>query len=1447
MKKKLASTRVLATTGTCCGRRILSILLCLVLTLTLLPTAAFAEGEATTQAGKAVLGGFRAGGTAGSAYITNNSANSLKILAHKTNASYGEYTPDKRFGDVAILGSYNPKNAMASSNPGYAYDEDDETAIVVVETGRRMTRTDKFQSGMTYRFTFCETGHTLFGAPFADYLGELTKDNFTFRTAPGEGSPTIEKVEAVPQKHGSETQGFYYNVEIKIPGSKERHSVNVSAPVTTSKNTATEGTEVTVTAPKLNEGKVFVDWAITANGKRYTNTSDFKRYCGLTNFSSDKGGSDNVTCMFKMGDRDITVEALYSAEGIIEFNTVKLNILPPFSGGRAEVAVQPVFGNEGEAYSVGYAFLGKDDKNKTEPGFYTGIKSGEKFDKSQYRYLLTVWLYVNVDHYKFTDNANAVKFVINGTEYPGEKGKVLAREDDRCPVSYEHLIGVNSVSGKYETLKVYIPVGTPNNLQPYYNDGITAIPALDFAEPLTATLTVDGKTAADNQFTVEQGSHTAALNVTVPKSVCARIDDGTVSLVPAILGLYQDSLAGENLWESNPDRVSPHSDGSCTYTYSTSFSNAEAGHTYFPIGAVNLVSTGQEVQYLTSAAASGSVKVTPAKVISGSIVYTESCRFDRKLTTGVTVKVGGAVISEEHYTYQWQRKDVSGSEADWDDIAGATEKQYTPVAADVGKEIRLVINGTNGYTGMIVGDAKTVEKAVWTDYPAVPGVEWTDGKVNVLGTTENQEYIVAYKAEGPTAGTWTQGNGRTLTLDATAGTTVYVYTRMCADETHLAGEKYSYNYLYTGITTSLNAITLDQKTVNLAQNGVQAVTVNPIPETASDWETRTINWYVNGETNVANMVKLYKDSSCTTELEKEGNIYKAISNKTVYIKGLQQTTHAIVGARVTLGYNDVRVATCTVNVADESGIFYPDNVNFNHNIDPVAAPSNAITMDYTVEPAEAKLSASGWKLKRIKAGGTTEEVAMADGELTVNDEKHTVTINIPANREEGSYRYEPSTSGTSTPYILVKVSKSAIPLDGLTMQSKLTMDKDSNFTLTAVKNPVNAAGTITYTSSKTDVATVDATGKITAVNTGTTIITAACSGKTAVCEVTVIDPTHTHKVSSWSKFSETQHIGSCTTCGAVQYANHSWSLSDTSSDTAYDYRYCICTDCGAAKTEATAKSSSGGSSSGDSGSGSVSSSYVITVKDAKNGDVTADRKSASAGTTVTITVKPDSGYVLDDLTVTDAKDKAIKLTDKGSGKYTFTMPSSKVTVEASFSKAKDGNPFVDVKPGAYYEDAVIWAVGKGITGGTSATTFDPNATCNRAQAVTFLWRAAGSPAPKSTTMPFTDVPAGSYYYDAVLWAVENDVTNGTSATTFGPNESCNRAQIVTFLWRARKSPAAAAANPFTDVAADAYYTNAVLWAVKEGVTAGTTATTFSPAADCTRAQIVTFIYRALAD
>ena len=268
-------------------------------------------------------------------------------------------------------------------------------------------------------------------------------------------------------------------------------------------------------------------------------------------------------------------------------------------------------------------------------------------------------------------------------------------------------------------------------------------------------------------------------------------------------------------------------------------------------------------------------------------------------------------------------------------------------------------------------------------------------------------------------------------------------------------------------------------------------------------------------------------------------------------------------------------------------------------------------------------------------------------------------------------------------------------------------------------------------------------------------------------------------------------------------------------------------------------------STGGGGGGGVTT-YPITVKSAKNGDVTASHKSASKGTTVILTVDPDKGYVLDTLTVLDGKDKEIKLTEKN-GKYTFTMPASKVTVEATFkASAPTGkNPFIDVPAGSYYEDAVVWAVEKGITSGTSAVTFDPNGNCTRAQAVTFLWRAAGSPAPKTKVMPFADVKAGSYYYDAVLWAMEQGITKGTSDTAFSPNASCTRAQIVTFLWRANGSPAVSGNSAFTDVAADAYYAAAVTWAEKNGVTGGIGGGLFGSNNNCTRAQIVTFLYRAM--
>ena len=256
---------------------------------------------------------------------------------------------------------------------------------------------------------------------------------------------------------------------------------------------------------------------------------------------------------------------------------------------------------------------------------------------------------------------------------------------------------------------------------------------------------------------------------------------------------------------------------------------------------------------------------------------------------------------------------------------------------------------------------------------------------------------------------------------------------------------------------------------------------------------------------------------------------------------------------------------------------------------------------------------------------------------------------------------------------------------------------------------------------------------------------------------------------------------------------------------------------------------------GSGGSGGYAPGYyIIRATAGAGGSITPSGDvSVRAGANQTFTITPNRGYAVSDVKIDGRSIGAVR-------SYTFENISASHTIEVQF---RVRSSFVDVPSGSYYEDAVDWAVANGITTGTDAAHFSPDGICTRAQAVTFLWRAAGRPAPESRTMPFTDVPADSYYYDAVLWAVENGITKGTSSTTFSPDDTCTRAQIVTFLWRSEQSPAAGSSNPFTDVSADVYYADAVLWAVKEAITTGTTRTTFSPDAECTRAQIVTFLWR----
>lgn len=271
-----------------------------------------------------------------------------------------------------------------------------------------------------------------------------------------------------------------------------------------------------------------------------------------------------------------------------------------------------------------------------------------------------------------------------------------------------------------------------------------------------------------------------------------------------------------------------------------------------------------------------------------------------------------------------------------------------------------------------------------------------------------------------------------------------------------------------------------------------------------------------------------------------------------------------------------------------------------------------------------------------------------------------------------------------------------------------------------------------------------------------------------------------------------------------------------------------------------ARPSSGGSSGGQS-SGSTPT-YPVSSSSVKNGSVSVSTRSASRGNTVTITVKPEDGYKLASLTVRDGNGNSISVTKKADDIYTFVMPHSKVSVEPVFAPIKAQPEFKDIANNSYYYDAVQWAVEKGITEGTSIETFSPHASCTRAQTVTFLWRVAGSPEPTGTVNPFSDLSPYAYYYKAVLWAVENRITQGTSADTFSPNMTVTRGQTVTLLHRAAGSPLAGS-SAFDDVAANAYYAKAVAWAAENGITSGTGSNKFSPGADCTRGQIVTLLFR----
>ena len=977
--------------------------------------------------------------------------------------------------------------------------------------------------------------------------------------------------------------------------------------------------------------------------------------------------------------------------------------------------------------------------------------------------------------------------------------------------------------------------------------------------------------------------------------------------------------------------------------------------------------------------------------LTGQVYYTSGIVYGSRISTGTGDLPHG--FDSSKLLYQWQRSVNSGST--WTDIAGETKGSYTPEAADMGDTVRIrVVVTAEGYLGEIVGAAVKVSKAANNEYPDVVRLEAVrDEAGKYIGFKINNydpKYEYVYNTTDTPNWSANQINSATVT-DLTKDTTYYVFARFKATATQAAGSIVSNNSIGLYDNVPLHYVLLEgynsgEKIYIKVGESVE-LKVNADPINANSWNEITFKDDNGGAASniaISNGNIAANTETATTFPNGYTITIKGESKGSANLKASYPGTNNYYGSWDVVVYDDSDVTDAlrleSVYAYEDITLSVNDTAELPTNL-PKLLPENS---GYHLE----------WRIVKVGSGGASyktsdDNITLVDGKIkpqAAHAESEKTRLDLVAVKDHSdTYKTLPK-----APLFYVTVTEApVIELTGITVApTKVNLELNATYQLSAVKEPANAPGDLEWKSSDTGVATVSSTGMVTAVAKGEATITVTCGDKKATCTVTVdhthntdaqpwvyMDPgTHTktctagddfevkaHDFSPWTEVDDTNHSRTCSKCTKsgdtahyTETASHDWQwvVDDAATPNAAGKQHEECVDCHAKRSENTeipmltsikvehltvakpvkdaaaaaatttdsaytvantewmaadgtplaigekfqpgtvytvkitletagagvfsanstyntieGKTATSPNLTGDNyadsviltytfdktaggyhpgtGTGTGATTYPITVKSAKNGDVTASHKTASKGTAVTLTVDPDKGYVLDTLTVLDGKDKEIKLTEKN-GKYTFTMPDSKVTVAATFkASAPTGkNPFIDVPAGSYYEDAVVWAVEKGITSGTSAVTFDPNGNCTRAQAVTFLWRAAGSPAPKTKVMPFTDVPSGSYYYDAVLWAMEQGITKGTSDTAFSPNTSCTRAQIVTFLWRANGSPAVSGNSAFTDVAADAYYAAAVTWAEKNDITGGIGNGLFGSGNNCTRAQIVTFLYRA---
>ena len=950
---------------------------------------------------------------------------------------------------------------------------------------------------------------------------------------------------------------------------------------------------------------------------------------------------------------------------------------------------------------------------------------------------------------------------------------------------------------------------------------------------------------------------------------------------------------------------------------------------------------------------------TPDPTIDGTVYYTSGIVFGSPISTAPSVTPAEATKS-----YQWQRSTDGGST--WTNIDGATNGKYTPVAADMGANVRIrVVVTAENYLGEIVGAPLTVNKAANNDYPKVIELEavqdeagaYTGFKIN--NYDPNCEYVYS-ETDTPK---WNENQiGSDTVTGLTSDKTYYVFARFEETKTHTAGSIVSKNSIKLFGYVPLDRVLLEgygsYGKIYIKNGESVTLEVSADPSNANSWKEITFKERSGTETGCITVTD--------DKIDESGENAAAFPKHSITINGVSKGS-ATLDASYS-GPGDSKYGRWDVVVYDETNVedaLRLENVYTYEDITLSEKDEAKLPTDLpTLLPANSGYHLE-WRIVEVGTYGASyktsdDNIELVDGKIIKPKAAHATSektrLELVAVKEGQPIKHFSQTSR----FNVTVTEAPVIALTGLTVAPKQVnlANVDDTFQLSAVKQPANAPGSLTWSSDKPEIATVSSTGMVTAVAKGKATITVSCGEEMkATCTVLVdhkhsyedqpylyLDPGNhyqectagddyniqAHTFTNWADNENGTHSRHCNVCKMTngstytETAEHTWVwvVDQEAALNQPGLQHEECTGCHAKRNENTeipalrdyAVTVTGGTATAaagtpitramegvevtvtaqapagkhfvkwvvkaggvtlanetsatttfimpatdveieanfeknaSTGTGTGATTYPITVKSAKNGDVTASHKTASKGTTVTLTVDPDKGYLLDTLTVLDGKDKEIKLTEKN-GKYTFVMPDSKVTVEATF-KTAGNNPFTDVPAGAYYEDAVVWAVGKNITTGMSAAAFDPNGSCTRAQIVTFLWRAAGSPEPK-TMKGFDDVASNAYYAKAVAWAVENGITTGTSASKFSPNDPCTRTQAVTFLFRyaAANGMEAVTMQELLSGYADAasvpsYAVSAMNWALAAGILQGD-GVKLMPNATCTRAQIVTFLYRAM--